>query len=498
MMKKWYPNIILALFCFLSNNSYSQPDCITDPPSPPLLTSVSVQPASGYTEINWNISTSPDIAAYIVYSLINGDGIPLDTLWDASANNYILTSKVTKYHSASYVVAAMRLPRCTSIFSNVLSTIFTMASIDTCNKQIGVSWNSYNSYPKGVTDYSVLVSVNRGSFTEAKRVTPDQHNFTMNDFVTDAEYCFIVRANLEGGTYSTSNDSCTLTKMERPPQWINADQATVTDENRISLAYTIDPLSEINRFSLERMSVPLATFQQIAQVTSDNGTVLYLDNNADINTVNYYMLSAINNCNLPVTSSNIASNILLSLDRIGNDLNLSWNSYRGWLGIVSGYRLFINTGSGFEEKVFLQQGDTLYALGYNELMYQVTGNEVCFYVSASESSNPFGINGQSNSSVVCTIPTEIVTVPGVFTPNNDLLNDLFRPVLSFTPKEYHLIISDRTGNVLFETRDFNSEWDGSVNGNPQPQGVCLWFLKVTTPSGKSISKTGTVTIITSQ
>jgi gliding motility-associated-like protein len=128
-------------------------------------------------------------------------------------------------------------------------------------------------------------------------------------------------------------------------------------------------------------------------------------------------------------------------------------------------------------------------------MYEVTGSEVCFYISASETSNPNGVTGQSLSSLVCTVPTEIITVPNVFTPNNDLVNDFFRPVLSFTPMDYLLVISDRQGNILFETRDYSAAWDGSQNGNPQPQGVCLWFLKVTTPSGKSISKTGTITII---
>ena len=75
--------------------------------------------------------------------------------------------------------------------------------------------------------------------------------------------------------------------------------------------------------------------------------------------------------------------------------------------------------------------------------------------SASEISNPYGISGESISSEICTYPTEIITVPNVFTPNNDLENDLFKPVLSFTPLDYHLIISDRHSKVLFETRDFH-------------------------------------------
>jgi gliding motility-associated-like protein len=497
-MKKWHLNIILALSGLLSYSAYSQINCVTDPPLPPVLTSVSVQPETGNTLIIWTLSPSPNIAAYIIYSYKDGDGMPIDTLWDPSATSYTILTTATKYFSVSYVVAAMRLPRCTSILSNVLNTIFEEVSIDPCNKKIVVSWNSYPSFPKKVTGFSILVSVNGASYTETANISSDSKSFALNDFTTGAEYCFVVRANLEGGSISTSNKACLSTKMQRPPQWINADYATVNGENKISLSFTFDPLSEITHFRLERKSGPSDTFQEIAQTISVNGSVLFSDNQADENVVNYYRLSAINNCNIPVTTSNLSSNMVLSLERTGNDLNLSWNSYKEWMGTVSLYRLFINTGKGFEEKVVLQPTDTVLTLGYEEIMYEVTGNEVCFYISASETSNPYGVIGQSLSSRICTVPTEIITVPNVFTPNNDLVNDFFRPVLSFTPLDYHLVISDRKGNILFETRDKSAVWDGSQNGNPHPQGVCLWFLKVTTPSGKSISKTGTLTIINSR
>jgi hypothetical protein len=38
-------------------------------------------------------------------------------------------------------------------------------------------------------------------------------------------------------------------------------------------------------------------------------------------------------------------------------------------------------------------------------------------------------------------------------------------------------------------------WNGSDNGDPVPEGVYLWFLKLTAPSGKKIIRTGTVTVI---
>jgi gliding motility-associated-like protein len=323
-------------------------------------------------------------------------------------------------------------------------------------------------------------------------------NFIISDFESDSEYCFVVKAVLEDGYLSGSNKSCLSTTMQRPPQWINADQATVDDENRVSLSFTVDPLSEITRFSLERQSGTGTNFQEIGQPNSVNGTVLFTDDNADIKTINYYRLSAINNCNNPVKVSNIASNIVLSLERTGDDLNLSWNSYKEWMGTVLSYTLFINTGGGFEEREVLSPNDTLLTLKYQDLMYEVSGSEVCFYIAAMEASNPYNISGLSLSSRVCTVPTEVITVPNLFTPNNDGVNDLFKPVLSFTPLEYHLIITDRRGTTLFETRDYRAEWDGSKNLNPQSEGVYLWFLRLTTPSGEAISRTGTVTIYTSR
>lgn len=494
-MKTWHFYTIIALFILFPSEAYTQINCITDPPLPPVFTSVSVQPETGNTLFTWTLSPSPDIAAYIIYSYKNGDGIALDTIRDPLATSYTLSSTATKYFSVSYVVAAMRLPRCTSIFSNVLNSVFEEVSVDTCVKRISVSWNSYRSFPLKVTGYSVLMSVNGGSYTEAENVSSGDSTFTLNDFSINAGYCFIIRANLEGGKFSSSNKSCLSTKMQRPPQWINADQATVNSSGNIALSFTIDPLSELTHFSLERKSGSAASFQEISEPISVNGSVHYTDIQADTKIINYYMLSAVNSCNLPVIASNTASNIVLSLERSGDNIILSWNEYRKWLGTVSSYKLFANTGNGYEEKADIAETDTVYQLGYKQIMFEVTSDRVCFYIDAAESSNPYGISGESVSSEICTNPTEVITVPNVFTPNNDLKNDLFRPVLSFTPLDYHLIITDTHSRVLFETRDFLAAWDGTINGSPEPQGVCLWYLKLTTPSGKKISRTGTVTII---
>jgi hypothetical protein len=187
-MKNRYFLVTIILLIFPFEDAFSQADCVTDPPLPPVLTSVSVQPETGKTVINWTLSPSTGIAAYILYSYNNGDGIAIDTIWDPSATNYILTSTSTKYFSMSYVVASMRLPRCTSIFSNVLNTIFVQVTLDTCLKKIEVKWNSYPSVPQKVIDYTVLTSNGGSSYNEAGKTNAQTTNFTQNNFVLDSNY----------------------------------------------------------------------------------------------------------------------------------------------------------------------------------------------------------------------------------------------------------------------------------------------------------------------
>ena len=238
-----------------------------------------------------------------------------------------------------------------------------------------------------------------------------------------------------------------------------------------------------------------AHFSKIAQIRTDVKSITYTDKTADPDLLNFYRLSAVNNCSIKVVTSNVASNIILNVQNTGADIILQWNQYQDWLGSVSSYRLFTDTGKGFIETAVTGSADTVYSISIPEIMYTLTEGKVCFYVTASESGNPYGINGVSNSNQDCTDIEEVITVPNVFTPDGDLKNDFFRPVLTFTPSEYRLLISNRQGKTLFDTNDFLDAWDGSDNGNPVSEGVYIWFLKIKTPEGKSISRTGTLTVV---
>ena len=493
-MKRTRTYILFISFLLMPLKIMAQPGCQV--PLSPVLRSVSIDPSTGFTEIRWSPSPSPGIAAYIVYTFKDGTGMVLDTIWDAGATSYTYASTASKYFSVSYVVASHRVPDCTSPLSNPVSSIFCSSRIDTCKKELMVEWNSYTDFPAKVLSYSISASVNGAAPTEIVGIPKSSTSYKLEQFETDAQYCFTVKAILEGGGQSVSNKSCLLTKMQRPPQWINADNSVVSAEGRISLTFSVDPASEIKLFRLERRTGYGGAFSQLAQLTSSGSKVLYTDTPASDSDVNFYRLLAINSCGLPATASNVSSNMKLDADIMDAEIKLSWNSYRQWKGIISQQKVYMNNGSGYSEYAAVSTSDSSFSIDYRDIMYSITGSDLCFYIDASEALNPHGINGHSISSVECITPIENVTIPNIFSPNDDLLNDRFRPVLSFTPSQYELTVTDRTGKILFRTKTYAEEWDGRYGGSILPQGVYLWYLDLVTPSGRSISKRGTVTILT--
>jgi gliding motility-associated-like protein len=494
-MKKKSFFLIFSFFLLLSYEVQCQTNCTV--PLPPVLVSVSVQPETGITEFTWTPSPSDEIAAYIVYTYKNGDGFPVDTVWDPSATSFSVPNAPTKYYSVSYVVTAHRLskiqglPGCTSPLSNVLSTIFCEAKTDTCHNRIRLTWNRYSDSPKRVKEYRILVSENNQPLTERFTVSRDSGEYSFTGFKTSVNYCFAVKAVFDDGKFSESNKSCLITWMQQAPAWINADYAT-TDNDKIHVSFSIDPQSDIRRFNLEKKAAGSPEFILAGQPVVSGDKVTFTDENPDVSGINFYRLSAINSCNVPVVYSDTVSNIALSLES-EPAIKLKWNSPKP-AGKFT-YEIFSNTGNGFESAAVIDN-DTSCVLNPEDFFYRMKGSVICFHVTSTETGNPHGINSSGNSEIKCISPDELITVPNVFTPNNDLLNDRFRPVLSFTPSDYHLVITDRNGRLLFETRDFHEEWDGSDKDGNRLQNVYLWFLRVTTTSGKKISKTGTVTIIT--
>ena len=91
-----------------------------------------------------------------------------------------------------------------------------------------------------------------------------------------------------------------------------------------------------------------------------------------------------------------------------------------------------------------------------------------------------------------------VHVPNAFTPDESGINDVFRPiVLGVEPEQYAFMIFDRWGQILFETNDPATGWNGRFSdGGEVPIGVYVWKLiakdRITT---NRIERIGHVTLV---
>lgn len=87
-----------------------------------------------------------------------------------------------------------------------------------------------------------------------------------------------------------------------------------------------------------------------------------------------------------------------------------------------------------------------------------------------------------------------VFVPNAFTPNGDNLNDVLR-VEGKQLDEVRLVIYNRWGEQVFESRSQAEGWDGSYRGQALPADVYGYYLEVKCAGGERFVKKGNVTLI---
>ena len=82
-----------------------------------------------------------------------------------------------------------------------------------------------------------------------------------------------------------------------------------------------------------------------------------------------------------------------------------------------------------------------------------------------------------------------LTIPNVFTPNNDTKNDVFK-VAAPGIVSFNGVIFNRWGKKEFEWTDPNNGWDGKG----APEGVYYYVIKAEGVDGQKFAKNGNITL----
>ncbi len=126
-----------------------------------------------------------------------------------------------------------------------------------------------------------------------------------------------------------------------------------------------------------------------------------------------------------------------------------------------------------------------------EAAAQQVGQSRKYRVVAYKNGQP-AVTSTSNTTEV--VPYMSIYIPNSFTPNGDGMNDTFG-AHGEALKEFTMQVYNRWGEMIFESHNYNQQWDGTYEGVKAPQGTYVYKVVASGHYGKPMTKNGTVHLI---
>ncbi|MFZ5941414.1 MAG: PKD domain-containing protein [Bacteroidota bacterium] len=162
--------------------------------------------------------------------------------------------------------------------------------------------------------------------------------------------------------------------------------------------------------------------------------------------------------------------------------------------------------AGSDSQQFLTSDMQPPALEISRLMPKGYGNKTSVKLMLTLSSSSIN-NCRSTLTREITVQTRPpLTFPTAFSPNpsgpstgtyspTSPDNEVFHPVWKNEPLSYHLRIFNRAGELVFETFDLYTGWDGYLTGTQVAAGVYVWKCEGTDINGEPFIMKGDITLI---
>jgi len=247
-----------------------------------------------------------------------------------------------------------------------------------------------------------------------------------------------------------------LVDLFRDSTTIEVDYAQVMREDSGSLQvqwYVSDTARLAGEIEIYASSELSNQWDLIHKAGRDQVEYSYPDTIMNISPVSFHIAST-NGCRERI-GSDIHTTILLEgvADSARNAMTLSWTPYVGWSDNVDAYELW-----------YRKDGDQY-------------SRAATFLPNERRWSNSWGANGFEHDYRIRAIHTDgrteswsnevrlsfhhTLTIPNVFTPNGDGVNDTFNfPKLEIF-HDNELLVLDRNGKEVFSRKDYDGSWDGN-------------------------------------
>jgi gliding motility-associated-like protein len=433
----------------------------------------------------------------VVYEFRDEAGFVLDTVGKDTLE-YAWPTTSAEDQAVSMTVRSDRDGYAFSPFADPHTTIHLTTRYDSCEKEIQLDWSPYLGWGGDLVRHDVFVSMDGGAFDSIDATDDTVFSFVHDNIEDNHHYCFVVKAVRSDGAGSFSNSACKMVQHPLHPQWIDAEQASAVGGDQVSVDFYIEESGEVTSFQVFKSTGPGKPFIEHQVFTDVSGPTLnFTDEVISTGKQFQYKLYSLDVCGHPGVSSNITGNVVLQASSMALQAFLSWTPYLDYEAGVKNYHIYRITNQGAPVEI-----DAVFApdTTYTDNLDFVTGSdiedEICYYVEAEENDGvSHGEKGFSRSNTTCISVTPNIVMPNAFTPNDDGRNDIIKPVLTFIPEKYIFQVFDRWGARVFQTRDPEEGWDGSIMGNGKAsEGVYIYYILLTTTKGIEVEQRGEITL----
>jgi gliding motility-associated-like protein len=463
--------------------------------------------------MTWNLHPDKSVVRYVIlHKDANGTPTIIDTL-SANTTNYldVNASRDPSKGRQCYLVVPIDSCGNTNGGGQEHCTIFTEYTTDNCAGEVYLKWSPYVGWGNDLDSYKIYMSSSNDTlFKRVGTVGPEDTTFSITGLTTLNTYNFYVEGLHKNGlNYSHSNVLRNIGfNLAGSTEFLYLRSASVYATDSVKLRVLMDRKYPIKHIDIYRGDNRKGPFKKIKSVEPpknilDTLFTLY-DLTARPSQKNYvYYLEVIDTCDMPVRRSNMFRTLFIqgesSKYEMVNALNWSENISVDSSAIDRDLYLVyrsINNSTELEPVRIKFKGSPFYNDDISELIHK--GDKFCYVLKLAQTeSGIYETPDTASSNEVCFAMEPDIFIANSFTPNNDGINETWRPLTSYVVpgQNYLLRIYDRWGKLVFETTDPLEGWDGTRNGSTCPAGQYIYQYDIITVYGSSISKKGSFNLI---
>jgi len=331
------------------------------------------------------------------------------------------------------------------------------------------------------TGQEIEFKISRNSIQDYITIPSGTNSFDDSQVQCETNYCYSVTTIYADGSESKSSVVCgTSFSSDTPPLIQDLSVDIIIDGVRLDWELN----SQIDTVYLVQFSNSNDVLAKVTTVVNSRFIATDLRTYPQTCYTHSYKDVCTNTSN---ETSQVCSIYLTTKSNAGGSVTLNWTDFMGFQDSIATYTIQKYDQSGD----LIESIDVGRSLTYDD---QITGqnDQIVRYVIEGSPSNTLFSPVHSNA--VEAARRVQLHFPTAFSPNNDGLNDIFKPEYLFI-RTYDLKIYNRWGQLLFSTEDINTGWDGTFDGNKVPLESYTFLANAEDFQGIKLARSGIVTIV---